>query len=125
MRTFARTILTTLALVCVSRGSEQTPAAPRDRQPCSTTAHREFDFWIGEWEVRRRDGTLAGTNWIERIAGGCGLQETWAGARGHNGRSLNAFDASDGRWHQTWIGSDGMLLKLSGGLREGRMVPGG
>ncbi len=38
------------------------------------------------------------------------------------GRSLNAYDASNGRWHQTWVDSTGGLLLLDGGLVDGSMV---
>ena len=33
---------------------------------CGTAPHRQFDFWLGEWEVRAPDGKLAGVNRIER-----------------------------------------------------------
>jgi hypothetical protein len=42
--------------------------------PCDAPAHREFDFWLGEWEVRTPDGKLAGTNRIEREHDGCVLR---------------------------------------------------
>jgi len=38
------------------------------------------------------------------------------------GRSLNAYDASTDRWHQTWVDSTGGLLLLDGGLVDGAMV---
>lgn len=38
------------------------------------------------------------------------------------GRSLNAYDAAAGRWHQTWVDSCGDLLLLDGGLVGDAMV---
>ena len=49
------------------------------------------------------------------------MQEEWRGASGGTGTSLNIFDAATGRWHQTWVGNDGLLLQLDGGLKGGSM----
>ena len=97
--------------------SAQSPVAP----PCTRPEHRQFDFWVGEWDVTLPNGSRAGANRIRAINGGCALQEEWTGAGGSTGTSLNAFDASTGRWHQTWVGSDGLVLLLDGGLRDGAM----
>jgi hypothetical protein len=32
-------------------GAQET--APPSPNPCSGPEHRQFDFWLGEWEVRR------------------------------------------------------------------------
>lgn len=92
------------------------------RPPCSSPEHRQFDFWLGEWEVRTATGDAAGRNTIQRTAGGCGLREEWRGARGLVGTSLNTYSVERGTWHQTWIDSSGTLLLLDGGIRGGAMV---
>jgi hypothetical protein len=83
---------------------------------------RQFDFWVGEWEVTGPAGKLAGRSKIELIAGGAGVLESWTGAGGASGRSLNAFNPVRKQWQQYWVGSDGTVLELSGGLVDGRMV---
>ena len=90
--------------------------------PCDDPQHREFDFWIGEWQVKTPDGKLAGVNRIEREYGGCVLHERYDTRRGYSGESLNIFDAGRKVWHQTWVDSSGTLLLLEGGLKAGRMV---
>ncbi|MBT8210835.1 MAG: hypothetical protein KJP14_09935, partial [Eudoraea sp.] len=35
--------------------------------PCCTEQHKAFDFWIGNWEVFLKDGTVAGYNRIEKL----------------------------------------------------------
>ena len=97
----------------------QPPAAPG---PCAAPEHRQFDFWLGDWEVRTPEGKLAGHNTITRTLGGCVLQENWRGARGHQGTSYNIYDASRRRWHQTWVDDEGLLLELDGAYADGRMV---
>jgi len=94
----------------------------RRQEPCAADEHRQFDFWLGAWEVRTPSGELAGHNSISRIAGSCGLREEWRGVRGLLGTSLNTYSEARGAWHQTWIDSSGTLLLLDGGLRDGTMV---
>jgi hypothetical protein len=91
-------------------------------KPCSGPEHRQFDFWAGDWEVARPDGTVIGENHIEIILGGCVLYESWTSADGKSvGHSFNIY-ARDGNWHQTWVDNNGLLLELVGGLEGGRMV---
>jgi hypothetical protein len=97
---------------------DQKPAPP----PCSGPEHRQFDFWVGEWDVATPDGKPAGTNRIESILGGCVLMESWESTNGKSvGHSFNLY-AADGRWHQTWVDNSGTLLELVGGLEGDRMV---
>jgi len=32
----------------------------QSQPPCTAPPYRQFEFWVGEWEVRRPDGALAG-----------------------------------------------------------------
>ncbi|MGB8634570.1 MAG: hypothetical protein WCD66_13870 [Rhodanobacteraceae bacterium] len=102
------------------------PALGRDQPshvpPCEGAQHHQFDFWIGNWQVTNPAGKVVGHNRVERIENGCGIQENWRSTTGVTGRSINAWSRQDGRWHQTWLGSGGMLLQLAGGLRDGSMV---
>ena len=92
-------------------------------QPCSAPEHRQFDFWIGEWEVRSGEGKLLGFNRITSVLSGCALQEEWTSADARvRGISLNGFDPRDGRWHQAWIDTAPSRLDLAGNLVNGRMV---
>jgi hypothetical protein len=93
-----------------------------DPDPCASPEHRQFDFWLGDWDVRHPDGRLAGRNRIVSLFGGCVLHESWEGTSGHRGTSVNIYDATRGVWHQTWVDSSGTLLVLEGGLRAGAMV---
>jgi hypothetical protein len=89
---------------------------------CDTAAHRAFDFWVGQWQVKKTDGNTAGANRIDREYGGCVLHEHYTTAKGYSGESLNIYDASRKVWHQSWVDSDGLLLLLEGGIRDGKMV---
>jgi hypothetical protein len=89
---------------------------------CGDVEHRQFDFWLGEWNVRTPDGKLAGVNSIAREYDGCVLHERYTTGRGYSGESLNTYDAGRKVWHQTWVDSSGTLLLLEGGLRGPSMV---
>jgi hypothetical protein len=90
--------------------------------PCQGDEYRQFDFWIGTWDVYLPDGKKAGENRIESINDGCGLLENWSGRGGSVGKSLNLYDRDDQRWHQTWIDNTGGRLVIAGGLVDKRMV---
>ncbi|HEX6132376.1 MAG TPA: hypothetical protein VFZ24_00250 [Longimicrobiales bacterium] len=97
------------------------PLAAQNGRGCTEPIHRAFDFWIGEWEVRLENGSVAGRNTIRAMAGGCGLAESWRGASGTVGESLNHYDPADGQWHQLWIDSSGLVLRLAGSPIDGGM----
>ena len=90
--------------------------------PCDGPAFRQFDFWVGDWQVHRPDGKLAGNNRITREYGGCVIHEHYTTGHGYSGESLNIYDAARGVWHQTWVDSSGLLLQLEGRFRDGSMV---
>ena len=93
------------------------PTAAAGAASCDAPEFRQFDFWLGEWDVRA-GGKPAGTNRIERAHAGCVVVEHWTGASGTTGTSLNAYDAVAKRWRQAWVDSQGTVLLLEGG-REG------
>jgi hypothetical protein len=83
---------------------------------------REFDFWLGSWDVFSAAGEPIGTSRITPLYDGRVIAESWTGASGFHGTSLNAWDDDRGVWHQTWMDSTGSVLLLDGALRDGRMV---
>lgn len=97
-----------------------TPAAARAKS-CVAEEHRQFDFWVGDWDVVTPDGKPAGTNLIKLILGGCVLHENWNGRGGLAGQSFNAYDAKRKRWHQTWVDGQGTVLTLDGRFANGAM----
>ena len=91
--------------------------------PCLDSPQtKQFDFWLGHWQVTLADGTKAGKNTITREHKGCVLVENWQGARGGSGTSLNYFDQSKQKWVQVWTGSEGSQIQIEGGLRDGSMI---
>ena len=111
-------VLVLLAAVAGSPASAQTSSPGA----CASPEHRQFDFWLGHWSVTVPGGKLASDSVIEPIVGGCGVAESFTGARGATSRSLNLYNRQLGAWEQFWIDSQGNRLQLRGGLRDGAMV---
>lgn len=121
-RTIGLATLIGAAMLCFPAAGGAQDAPDTDATRCAGPEYRQFDFWVGEWEVRNPAGDLVGRNTIERILGGCALHESWTGIDGSTGESLNIYDARTGAWHQTWVDNSGLLLELDGGLQGDTMV---
>jgi hypothetical protein len=86
---------------------------------CDSPAHRQFDFWLGDWNITVPGGAPGGVSNITKELGGCAVMESYQGG---NGRSINLYDRARDRWTQTYIDRGGLLLRLSGGLEGEAMV---
>jgi hypothetical protein len=114
----------------------QAAAQPPSPPPydCSGAEYRQFDFWIGDWDVvpnpatrpasapPPRPGRQAPRNVVEKIQGGCVVLENWDDRSGGTGQSFNIYDRSRQRWHQTWVDNRGGLHEYWGKLEDGKMV---
>ena len=100
-------------------------ALDRNARPCEhDPVYREFDYWVGTWDVRANGapaGTPPATNVITKIHSGCVILESWS-APGQTGQSFNIYDRVARKWHQTWVDSTGGLHEYWGALKDGNMV---
>lgn len=127
-RTFVLSVALAAAGSSASAQSAGSPApapaqpAPTVKKPCALAESRQFDFWIGDWDVIGAAGKQAGTNLIRPILGGCVLQESWKGAGNNIGESFNIYDATRKVWHQSWVDNGGNLLQMDGKFENGSMM---
>jgi hypothetical protein len=98
--------------------------APTAAAQCRSPEHRQFDFWVGDWDAYDLADTAKAVARVQvtRIMDGCALREVYAQRDGLNGESYSLWDASRGRWHQSWVTNRGALLLLEGRLEGERMV---
>lgn len=91
--------------------------------PCESRAEsHQFDFWIGEWDVKNPQGQLAGHSRIEQILGQCVLLENWTGTQGGSGKSFNSYDTASGTWRQFWVDDQGTVTEFTDGMyKDGAM----
>ncbi|MEP7382645.1 MAG: DUF4440 domain-containing protein [Gemmatimonadota bacterium] len=89
-------------------------------RPCMHDAHaREFDFWIGDWDVRPVGAAAVGPaarNTVTQENNGCTVMEHWVAPGGSAGQSFNLYDNSLGKWRQTWVDNVGGQHDYRGGL---------
>jgi len=87
-------------------------------RPCSFDPKaRQFDFWIGEWDVHdSASQTPVGTSSIQLILGDCVIFENWSGRGGATGKSFNVYDKAKGFWMQTWIDDKGGVTEFVNGV---------
>ena len=115
--TFTISVLLSFALPPFARPApDPTPASPAS--PCSSVESSQFDFWIGEWDVRDASGQMAGRSRVSKILGGCVIFEEWTGlgeGRGFDGKSFSSYRPSEAGWRQTWVDSSGKHVDLRGG----------
>lgn len=89
---------------------------------CDSPESRQFDFWVGEWNVTdQATGRHAGISHIEKLYGGCVLRENWS-SEGFRGGSLNSWWKGDRKWHQTWMDQAGAFRHFIGSLVGRQMI---
>lgn len=103
-----------------------TPAHSADStavRPCESPEFRQFDFWLGEWDLTWKDGGR-GTNIITAELGNCVIVEnfTTLDTTPFVGRSLSTFSQETNQWRQTWVDNQGSYLDFIGGLVGDSMI---
>ena len=86
--------------------------------PCEDAEFRQFDFWVGDWDViSTADGVSRGSSHISKEMGGCVIWENWTSAgSSYFGKSYNTYNLNLHRWEQYWVdnsGGDDLLLRQS------------
>jgi hypothetical protein len=127
MQPIPRTLIVAAALAALTGAAE--PDKPKDEEraraaaaPCEhLPEHRQFDFWVGEWDVHDPAGRKAGTNSVRKMPGGCVLFESWTSVSGSPGQSLNFYDPTRRKWVQIWVDARASVLRIEGEFREGAM----
>jgi hypothetical protein len=97
--------------------------AVRPQRPggCTTPEHRQFDFWVGEWDVSPTGNAavVVAESTISMHDQGCVIMEYWRPFRGAHGHSLNMYDTADQKWHQTWMAASGLRSEYAGTFQNG------
>lgn len=119
-RVLTAALLVIACAACADPSPSPTPTSPPPA--CVSPEFRQFDFWLGHWKVTNPKGVQVGTSEITRVSEGCAVREQWLSAKGQGGTSINYYDFADQLWHQDWVGGDGTILHIHGGLKDGVMV---
>lgn len=86
--------------------------------------YKEFDFWIGEWDVYKKGtDTIVGKSKIESIVDGKVIKETYHSTTSkYNGTSLNKYNPRTDQWEQFWVDNGGLTLLIKGNLEDNNMI---
>jgi hypothetical protein len=101
-------------LILDEAGKQQPPV------PCDQPQFREFDFWVGEWDVTSGAKKIAESS-IQKIIGSCVIFENYTDPRGFSGKSFNFYDSALKKWRQTWVDNGGNVSEYSGEYKDGAM----
>jgi hypothetical protein len=95
----------------------------KDKIPCTTEVYKQFDFWLGDWNVYDTNNKLIGTNTIVKMPNACAMQENWSSTQSASkGTSYNYYNAIDKSWNQVWIDNAGGSLVLKGTYKNNKMI---
>jgi len=115
-----------IAGLCLLAGFLRADRPVRGAPPaaaCAAREYRQFDFWVGDWEVFEvQGGEKVAHVRVDRMLDSCALREDYRGANGTRGESLSIYDATRQVWHQTWVTNRGQLLTIEGGPEGERMT---
>jgi hypothetical protein len=106
----------------------QTSTTAAQPQPCTEAQQKQFDFWLGEWDLTwpgQNKGEIAhGRNLVKRIMDNCVVQENFSGENSAplRGMSVSMLDASSNKWKQTWVDNQGGYLDFVGEFTGGQMI---
>jgi len=115
-----------IAGVQESAGQEGSAGAPPAVQAerCTAPETRQFDFWVGEWDLKSDQGTAI--NSIRPVLGGCVIYENFNEVVGQgdllSGWSVSTYAPARRRWLQTWVDNSGSYLDFEGEFKDGKMI---
>lgn len=122
-----------IVVVLLMTGIVAAWAQAEDQKPCSSPEARQFDFWVGEWDLASRMKTGLGeddwaegkaSNSIKAVLNGCVIVESFNGhpAVELQGMSVSSWNPQLGLWQQTWVDNQGGYLDFVGGFEDRKMI---
>lgn len=126
MNRISRSLIVGVLYLSGGAASAQTPPATAGSalpRACLSSEHRQFDFWLGHWEVfQTGKDKLVARSHIEKLYDGCAVHENWMPLANTAGGSLNTYRPDEQIWRQTWVDSGNSHVDFKGGLVGGAMV---
>lgn len=91
------------------------------QKPCSSPEFRQFDFWIGEWDVYGIKGNKTGDSKITLLLDSCVILEEWKSSGSqqgltYSGKSFNTYNSATKQWQQTWVDNTGNTTEYLRGV---------
>ena len=104
------------------RWTELMATVRKNQHPCrNAPEHRQFDFWLGEWDVEANGQRIARSS-IQLVLDECAIFENYEGGGGYSGKSFSVWSSGPKRWEQHYVDTAGGSRFWSGHLENGKMV---
>jgi tetratricopeptide (TPR) repeat protein len=102
------------------RFKELAAAVEKAQKPCMFgEGYRQFDFWVGEWDVFVQDRKV-GTSNVKMLQQGCIIEENWA-TPFQTAQSFNFYNPVTKKWHQSYMDSTGGNWMMDGEYKDGAL----
>lgn len=118
-------LATGLLLGSFAYGQQHGSSAPK---PCGEGQRRQFDFWLGSWEVSwpasPHGAAGFGRENVQRILNNCVVQENFTEETASPARamSVSAYIPERGQWRQTRMDNQGHYAEFSGESKNDEVV---
>lgn len=117
-----RLLAAAFAATAAGAGAGAQDGPPR-YEYCDTEEHRQFDFWVGLWEVYDTDSNdRVADSRIEKLAGGCAIVERYMPSPYLGTSSVSTWRPTERRWRQFAVTGVNDLEIFEGGMVDGAMV---
>ncbi len=118
------------ALMTLARPVPLPPPVPPQHppEPCAAAEHRQFDFWIGEWDwfdtrlAGPENGSMYGVTKVEKMNNGCVLVASYSPWSLARSTVVTHYDRQVRRWWMVWLGADGGREDYEGEFSNGKLV---
>jgi len=97
-------------------------AAEPCKHPEQNPEYRQFDYWVGDWEVYNKFGAVSGHNRVQLILGDCVVEENWTSRLAGEGKSFSKYNPHARRWEQYWVDDQGDTTFFHGQLEGTNLV---
>jgi hypothetical protein len=69
-------------------------ADPTPPAPCAAPVYRQFDFWVGDWDVFEVGGSIQVAHArVDIVLDGCVLRKDYQASHGYKGQSFTIYEA--------------------------------
>jgi len=127
MKSIDTTLAVMILLLSCLLAANGIHAEPQQQAPLPLCAAdgspwRDFDFFIGDWDVFDPDGGQRyGRNTLVASEQGCLLMGSWVNVNGGTGSSMNVYDPLKQQWRQIWQSPPSFIDQYGRLDEQGRM----
>src|SRR5271166_1152942 len=90
-------------------------ALAADAAPCASPENRQFDYWLGNWNIGAAGSSGNARSTVTLSLDKCLVVENWDGGRGHSGQNIFGYSADDKSWYGMFADNEGRVHVFTSG----------